>query len=58
MENITRTFEGLSREHADRTVDALAAMLAALPPANGDPVDRATRARLEGFVLGYRLHCT
>lgn len=58
MRDITRTFEGMSCEDAERTVDALADMLQALPPADGDPVDRATRARLEGFVLGYRSHCT
>lgn len=57
MESVAETFEGMTQGEADGAVDALSAMLGALPADDADPVDRATRAGLEGFVLGYRIHC-
>lgn len=54
MDDLRETFGGMAPDEADRTVDALADMLAALPADDADPVDRATRAGVEGFVMGYR----
>lgn len=53
MDDLREMFGGMTPDDADRTVDALAGMLAALPADDADPVDRATRAGVEGFVMGY-----
>jgi|GEM_PF-3646935 len=53
MDDVRETFAGMAPGEADRTVAALAGMLAALPADDSDPVDRATRAGVEGFVMGY-----
>lgn len=58
MDDVRETFAGMAPDDADRAVDALADMLAALPADDADPVDRATRAGLEGFVMGYRANHT
>lgn len=58
MDDVKETFAGMAPDEADRTVDALAGMLAALPADDGDPVDRATRAGVEGFVMGYHANHT
>ncbi|GAA2510366.1 hypothetical protein GCM10009859_06760 [Kocuria salsicia] len=58
MDDLRETFAGMTPDEADRTVDALADMLAALPADDADPVDRATRAGVEGFVMGYRTNHT
>lgn len=58
MESVAETFEGMTQGGADGAVDALAAMLGALPADDADPVDRATRAGVEGFVMGYRVNHT
>lgn len=54
MDDVKEMFGGMTPNDADRTVDALAGMLDALPADDADPVDRATRAGVEGFVMGYR----
>lgn len=58
MTTITETFHVMTEDEAAATVDALAAMLGALPADDADPVDRATRAGVEGFVMGYRANHT
>ncbi|MDR7375305.1 hypothetical protein J2X28_002310 [Kocuria rhizophila] len=58
MDDLREMFGGMAPDEADRTVDALAGMLAALPTDDADPVDRATRAGVEGFVMGYRTNHT
>ncbi|MGK4216914.1 hypothetical protein [Kocuria marina] len=58
MDDLREMFGGMAPDEADRTVDALAGMLAALPADDADPVDRATRAGVEGFVMGYRTNHT
>lgn len=58
MDDLRETFAGMTPDDAGRTVDALAAMLAALPADDADPVDRATRAGVGGFVMGYRANHT
>ncbi|QTK32333.1 hypothetical protein [Kocuria rhizophila] len=58
MGDLTAMFGGMAPDEADRAVDALAGMLAALPADDADPVDRATRAGVEGFVMGYRTNHT
>lgn len=58
MGDLTTMFGGMAPDEADRTVDALAGMLAALPADGADPVDRATRAGVEGFVMGYHANHT
>lgn len=58
MDDVRETFAGMAPDDADRAVDALAGMLAALPADDADPVDRATRAGVEGFVMGYHANHT
>lgn len=58
MDDVRETFAGMTPDDADRAVDALASMLAALPADDADPVDRATRAGVEGFVMGYHANHT
>lgn len=58
MATITETFHAMTEDDATTTVDALAGMLDALPADDSDPVDRATRAGVEGFVMGYRANRT
>lgn len=58
MDDVRETFAGMAPDKADQTVDALAGMLAALPADYADPVDRATRAGVEGFVMGYHANHT
>ena len=58
MDDVRETFAGMTPDDADRAVDALAGMLAALPADDADPVDRATRAGVEGFVMGYHANHT
>lgn len=58
MDGVQQTFAGMAPGEADRTVGALAGMLAALPADDADPVDRATRAGVEGFVMGYHANHT
>lgn len=58
MDDLREMFGGMAPDGADRTVDALAGMLAALPADDADPVDRATRTGVEGFVMGYHANHT
>lgn len=58
MDDLREMFGGMAPDEADRTVAAIAGMLAALPADDADPVDRATRAGVEGFVMGYHANHT
>ncbi|WP_367403156.1 hypothetical protein [Kocuria marina] len=58
MDDLRETFAGMTPDDTDRAVDALEGMLAALPADDADPVDRATRAGVGGFVVGYHANHT
>lgn len=57
-ESILGQFAGMDREQADETVALIERTLDAVPADGGDKVDRVLRARLEGFVMGYRTQHT
>lgn len=53
-ESILEQFAGMNREQADEAVALIESTLRAVPADGDDKMDRTLRARLEGFVLGYR----
>jgi len=57
-ESILERFAGLDREQADEAVALIERALDGLSADDGSTLDRVVRARLEGFVTGYRVSHT
>ena len=56
--SIFEQFAGMDRAQADETVHMIEQILSTAPSDGGDKMDRVLRARLEGFVMGYRVNHT
>lgn len=53
--SILEQFAGMDRAQTDETVHMIERMLSTAPSDGVDKMDRVLRARLEGFVMGYRI---